>query len=129
MRAELLGRPVERAGLGREADEDRDRAERLARRCAVAVEAADDPRDLGQQVRRRLELEGQRRRRGRACVSAASAGRKSATAAAITRASKPAAPSEACSEPQQRGAHVGGRLDPDDAPPPSGSGDLDVRRR
>ena len=67
--------------------------ERLARGGAVAVEAVGDPGDLGEEVRasppaRRVRSS----RRAGACVSAAATGRKSATAAAMTRASKPAAP-------------------------------------
>ena len=112
--AELLGGPLERAGLGREADQDRDGPERLAGRRAVAVEPVGDPGDLGQQVRRRLELDGRGVDAASSLRSAGAAGRKSATAAAITRASNPAAPSGAWVEPQQRRAQVGRRLDPDD---------------
>ena len=46
--------------------------------------------------------------------STVSAGRKSATAAAMTRASKPAAPAASWVEPQEGGAEVGRGLDPDD---------------
>ena len=56
---ELVGGPLERAGLGGEPDQDRDRLQRLARRGAVAVEAVGDPGDLGEEVRRRLQPERQ----------------------------------------------------------------------
>ena len=57
--AELLGGALERPGLGREADEDRPRARAARGSGPVAVEPVGDARDLGQQVGRRLELQGQ----------------------------------------------------------------------
>ena len=57
--AELPGGPLQGAGLGREADEDRARVQRLPGRVAEAVEPASDPADLGQEIRGRLELEAQ----------------------------------------------------------------------
>ena len=117
--AELVGGPVERAGLGREPDEDgRASGSRVARRrCRAAAIRATSARRSGG----RLELERQavvagelrRRRRG--------AGRKSATAAAMTRASKPAEPIGARGRRAQRGVEVGRGLDPDDVAP-AGSG-------
>ena len=84
MRLELLGGPLERAGLGREADEDRDAARSSRGRPPTAP---------GQQVGRRLEIEGQAGDPGELRSRPGWRGRKSATAAAMTRASKPARPS------------------------------------
>ena len=61
--AELVGGPIERAGLGGEPDEDRPRLGRRSRRARAAT--------AGEDVLGRLELEGQARRRGRASSSAA----------------------------------------------------------
>ena len=66
------------------------------------------PRDLGEDVRRRLELEGEPARRARASCRRLGRGRKSATAAAMTRTSKPrAVPASGVDD--ARRACVGGR--------------------
>ena len=57
--AQLLGGPLERPGLGREAHEDRRRDVGLPRDVAGRVLPSDDPADLGQDVGRRLQLERQ----------------------------------------------------------------------
>ena len=118
---ELLGGAVERPGLRREADEDRHGLERLARRRALAVE----PRAIRAISARRSGVGSSSsvRPSPRSSLrSAGVAGRKSATAAAMTSASKPGAPSARVDGAQQRGAQVGGRLDADDRRRRAGSG-------
>ena len=81
---------------------------------AVAVETVGDPGDLGEEVRRGLEPQGQGVRRARAWSRPVSIGRKSATAAAMTSASKPARRVGAVG--QRAAARRAGRpsTDPDD---------------
>ena len=77
--AELVGGAIERAGLGRESDEDRARP--------AGAGGPDGRRRAGQDVLGRLELDRQALRRELSFVGAARTGRKSATAAAMTRTS------------------------------------------
>ena len=126
--AELVGGALERPGLGREPDEDR---ARVGAARAVGAPSLSSPWAIRAISARRSGVASSSRVSAvaarRACVSAGATGRKSATAAAMTRASKPARPSGAWVVAQERGAQVGGRLDPDDGRARSGSGDLDVR--
>ena len=114
MRAQLLGRAIERAGLGREPDEVRARDHGPRGGLAVAVGAADDPGELGQDVRGRFELERQ-------AVAALDLlvgrwlrrpevgdGRGHDQGIEAGRAVRPVG------EAQQRGAQLGRRLDADD---------------
>ena len=112
----LLGRPLQRAGLGREAHDERP---------ALAGPSAGRARHggrLGQDVRRRLQVQVQALRAGQLGRRPRLRGRKSATAAAMTSASQPgsaastasrmrAAVSASTTSAPSGGGHAGGALD------------------